>query len=436
MGVFGLFVRAAFAESAGAPVQLSGAPGEDTCAACHTGGLNNSRGNVKINFPEASWRAGQTYRMSVTITDPEARRWGYQLSSRLASDAARRQGGALASTDPNSRLINLNNALFWMTHTSTGTRRGQAGPVSFEFSWTAPAAGAGGVIFYVAANAANNNAAEGAGDFVYTANLTVSEAGAGAGPTPAIRTAQPALPAFGGNPDIGFAANGYLEIYGTDLAGTSRSWAGTDFNGANAPTSLDGVSVKVNGKDAFIYYISPTQININTPEDPATGSVAVQVTRDGKTSNTVNLTKNKVAPALLTVPAFAIGGKKYVVALTPTSTANGPFVGSANLITGVPWAQVRPGDRIILYALGCGPTNPATQAGVASAGNSPVSSSYELRIGGQRATVEFFGVVAGSIGLYQINAVIPNVGAGDQTIELIVDGVSNNQGLSLSGVSN
>ena len=56
----------------------------------------------------------------------------------------------------------------------------------------------------------------------------------------------------------------YVELYGSNLSTTTRTWAGSDFNGPNAPTTLDGVSVKVNGKTAFVYYISPSQININT----------------------------------------------------------------------------------------------------------------------------------------------------------------------------
>jgi uncharacterized protein (TIGR03437 family) len=68
---------------------------------------------------------------------------------------------------------------------------------------------------------------------------------------------------------------------------------------------------------------------------------------------------------------------------------------------------------------------------VAAAQGSSVASSYELRIGGVAANVTFFGVLGGTVGLYQVNAVVPQVPAGDQTIELIVDGVSNAQGLSI-----
>ncbi len=42
----------------------------------------------------------------------------------------------------------------------------------------------------------------------------------------------------------------WVEIYGSYLAPDSRSWAGTDFNGTSAPTSLDGTSVTIGGQPA------------------------------------------------------------------------------------------------------------------------------------------------------------------------------------------
>ncbi len=41
----------------------------------------------------------------------------------------------------------------------------------------------------------------------------------------------------------------------------------------------------------------------------------------------------------------------------------------------------------------------------------------------------FGGAVAGAVGLYQFNVVVPNVPAGAQPVELIVDGVPNAQNL-------
>ena len=80
---------------------------------------------------------------------------------------------------------------------------------------------------------------------------------------PRIGITDAAVSAFAGR--AGFSSNTYLEIFGENLSSTTRTWDGADFNGPNAPTSLDGVSVTVNGKPAFVFFISPTQININLP---------------------------------------------------------------------------------------------------------------------------------------------------------------------------
>jgi uncharacterized protein (TIGR03437 family) len=245
-------------------------------------------------------------------------------------------------------------------------------------------------------------------------------------PVPQIRTESPVLTSFGGK--AGFSSNTYVELYGQNLATSSRLWAGGDFNGVNAPTSLDGVSVTVNGKPAFIYYVSPNQININTPEDTATGLVAVQVRTPLGTSNTVMVNRTRLSPTLQTVPQFLIGGKQYVVALTPDFQT---FIGRPGMLPGVAFQAARPGDTIAIYALGCGPTTPPTQAGVVAAQGSALAFPYELKIGGVRAVVSFAGVVGATIGLYQFNVVVPPVAAGDQPIELTVDGVGNGQNLMI-----
>jgi uncharacterized protein (TIGR03437 family) len=246
-------------------------------------------------------------------------------------------------------------------------------------------------------------------------------------PSPTISFNNAGIPSFLGK--AGFTSNSYLEIYGTNLSATTRTWAGSDFNGPNAPTSLDGVTVTVGGKNAFVYYISPTQININSPEDTVTGPVLIQVKNNFGFSNTGSATRARVAPTLQSVPAFNVGGKSYVVAQTPDFKS---FIGQPGLIQGVSFVTAKPGDTVIVFALGCGPTNPATQAGVAAATGAPLALPYQLKIGGVAANVAFGGIVAGSIGLYQFNIVVPSVPAGDQPIELIVDGVPNAQGLVMT----
>ena len=247
-------------------------------------------------------------------------------------------------------------------------------------------------------------------------------------PLPTIDTTSNAvLPAFLGK--TGFTSNSYLEIHGQNLATTTRTWAGGDFTGANAPTTVDNVKVTVNGIPAFVYYVSPTQININTPDDTANGSALIQVQNALGFSNTVSSTRARVAPALQSVPQFLVGGKQYVVAQTPDFKS---FIGKPNLLQGVPFTPAKPGDSIIVYALGCGPTNPLTPAGVVASQNSALALPFRINIGGVQADVAFGGIAANTIGLYQFNVTIPNVQPGDQPIELIVDGVPNAQNLVIT----
>jgi len=246
-------------------------------------------------------------------------------------------------------------------------------------------------------------------------------------PAPAVRTENPVFTSFGGK--AGFSSNTYVEIYGQNFSSTQRLWGGSDFSGSNAPTSLDGVSVTVNGKPAFVYYISPNQININTPEDTATGPVTIQVRAPLGVSNSVVVNRARLSPTLQTVPQFLIDGKQYVVALTPDFTT---FIGRPGMLSGVNFTLAKPGDTVAIYALGCGPTSPPTQAGTVAAQASAISSPYRLRIGGQTANVSFAGIVGGTIGLYQFNVVVPNVPAGDQAIDLEIDGVPNAQNLMIA----
>jgi uncharacterized protein (TIGR03437 family) len=244
-------------------------------------------------------------------------------------------------------------------------------------------------------------------------------------PIPTIPATNSVTPSFLGRANFG--SNMFVEIYGTNLANTSRGWAAADFNGATAPTKLDGVSVTVNGKPAFINYVSPGQVNINTPDDTALGPVNIQVTNPyGVVSNVGTATRARVSPSLHTVSLFNVGNKQYVVAHTPDFQT---FIGNPGMVAGIPFAAAKPGDVVIIFALGCGDTVPSTPAGTIAQQTAPLALSYTMLIGGVQAQVQFGGMIAGSVGLYQFNVMIPNLSPGDQTIELQVDGVSNAQNL-------
>ncbi|MFN0102495.1 MAG: IPT/TIG domain-containing protein [Bryobacteraceae bacterium] len=299
--------------------------------------------------------------------------------------------------------------------------------ITYAGNGTAGATGDGGVALSAQLNFPSGMAVDSVGNLYFTDTRNFKVRKISIPPAPAVRTDNPVLTSFGGK--AGFSSNTYVEVYGQNFSSTQRLWGGADFSGSNAPTSLDGVSVTVNGRPAYVYYISPNQININTPEDTAIGPVTIQVRAPLGMSNSVVVNRARLSPTLQTVSQFLIDGKQYAVALTPDFST---FIGRPGMLPGVSFTLARPGDTIAIYALGCGPTSPPTQAGVVAAQASALSLPYRLRIGGQAANVTFAGMVGGTIGLYQFNAVVPNVAAGDQPIDLEIDGVSNGQNLVIS----
>src|SRR5437773_1236976 len=103
-------------------------------------------------------------------------------------------------------------------------------------------------------------------DLVVPGVLCVVDLFALTGP-PVIRGTQPVLQTFDGSPR--FSPGTWVQIFGANLAGSTRTWDARDFNGPQAPTSLDGVSVHINGKAGYISAISPEQITVQIPDDDA-----------------------------------------------------------------------------------------------------------------------------------------------------------------------
>lgn len=157
------------------------------------------------------------------------------------------------------------------------------------------------------------------------------------------------------------APGSWIEIYGSNLSATTRSWTGNDFKGVNAPTKLDGTTVTIGGISAFIDYISPTQVNAQVPSGVATGSQPLIVTTDsGGASASYSLTVNATEPGLLAPPSFKVGGIQYVAALF---SDNVTFVLPPGAIAGVASRRAKPGDTITLYGVGFGPVTPNIPAG-------------------------------------------------------------------------
>jgi uncharacterized protein (TIGR03437 family) len=225
---------------------------------------------------------------------------------------------------------------------------------------------------------------------------------------PPIITGMNSASACGGY--AGTAAPGsWVEIYGTDLAPDKRPWASSDFNGVNAPTTLDGASVSIGGESAVLNYISATQINAQVPLDIAPGSQPVSVKAPNGTSPAISLTVNAVEPGLCF--AYTLQGNQYVAAVI-NGTSTYVLPASAGL-SGISYRPAHPGETISMYGNGFGLTNPVPTQGQIVQQADQLTAPLLVFFGSTQAQVTYAGFAPGYVGLYQINVVVPNIPASD-----------------------
>lgn len=165
LSLLGLLPAVATAFSAAPPDQKTGAPGEGTCHDCHGSfPLNSGEGSLTIMAPPF-FAPEQTYVITVTLEDPNAARWGFELTPLDI--------GTILVTDPVHTQLSLSGGNSYIKQTSAGTYAGTTGSVTWIFEWTSPVDPPDAVTFYAAGNAANNNGAT-SGDYIYTAASTTT----------------------------------------------------------------------------------------------------------------------------------------------------------------------------------------------------------------------------------------------------------------------
>lgn len=208
----------------------------------------------------------------------------------------------------------------------------------------------------------------------------------------------------------------WISIYGTNLASGTTIWNG-DF-----PVSLGGTSVEIDGKPAYLAFASPDQLNLQAPDDMATGTVSVVVTTAaGSATSTVTLSHY--------APSFSLLDNAHVAAIIIRTNGSGAYGGGTYDILGptgnslgYPTVAAKAGDIVEIFGVGFGPTTPNVPAGEAFSGAAPVNNPISLYI--NNVVVQPTWVGLSSAGLYQINLVVPaGLGEGDVPIQAIAGGM-------------
>ena len=201
------------------------------------------------------------------------------------------------------------------------------------------------------------------------------------------------------------APNSLATIYGTYLAFNTS--AAESVPGSVLPSTINGVSVLVEGQYAHLLYISPSQINFLIPYNLVAGTVTVEVARLGLAGPSVKIQLHSTAPSLF--------------------PWNGNFAIAAHLSGALisPDAPAKSGEIILLYVAGLGRVTPDTTSGRLESSAFRITAAADLKVllGGKAvaaANVLYAGLAPGFAGLYQVNLRLPDDLAANPEIRISV----------------
>ncbi|MFN0102284.1 MAG: hypothetical protein ACKV2U_09355 [Bryobacteraceae bacterium] len=185
-------------------------------------------------------------------------------------------------------------------------------------------------------------------------------------------------------------------------------------------TSPGGVRVLVNEIPAPVYFVSYGQINFQIPYEAAVGTATVVVEANGQRSNGVTAPIADRAPRIL---RLGVGNYGIMV------NQDGTFPLPRTSALGAAGRPARPGDTLVIYAIGLGPTSPAAANGTASPSSPlavidpmPVLQIGNISISQADATTPLFaGLTPGFVGLYQINVTLPETVEKGSNISMFLD---------------
>jgi uncharacterized protein (TIGR03437 family) len=234
--------------------------------------------------------------------------------------------------------------------------------------------------------------------------------------TSAMTTVSGASYAAGG----ALSSEGIASIFGNGIASTTQAATSLPL-----PTTLGDTTVSVRDssnttRNASIFYISPTQINVRIPTGTANGMATLTAQQSGTSVASGNVTIAPVSPGLFAANADASGVVAgYIQRIKNNISTEEPILNydaNAKRFVAKSVDMSSTTDKIYLILFGTGIRNRTSLSGVT------------CDIGGVPVTVEYAGLQGFYEGLDQLNLLLPNslAGKGEVNINLKVDAVAAN----------
>lgn len=232
------------ANSGSPPLGNTGAPGEQTCNSCHEGSVNSGKGRLVILNVPTEYTPNSKYRIDLMLEDPDALRWGVEMTVVDNSGASTGALQLLDSVNTDLRTGQVNGKTrTYLVNTIAGNYTGRPESASWSFEWIAPSQGTGTVTFYAAAVAADNDGSI-RGDKTYKVSSASKQ--------------------FENRP---LAINFLNPNNGPEAGGTAIVLRGQGFR--------EGIKVTFDGLDAQARFVDSTTVNLISPPHKA-GAVAVK----------------------------------------------------------------------------------------------------------------------------------------------------------------
>ena len=201
------------------------------------------------------------------------------------------------------------------------------------------------------------------------------------------------------------------------LFGTALAPAATAATSVPLPTTLGGVTVRINGIAVPLFFASATQVNFQFPWE-LTGSTTATatVTARSLTSSSQTVRLAAAGPGIFSINSQGTGQGAIQIANTVI------FAAPEGNIAG---AQARPatkGEFLTIYCTGLGDVDRRPANGAASPA-SPVANTKTkptVTIGGVSVSVSFSGLTPGYVALYQVNVQVPDGAPSGAAVPVVV----------------